>query len=225
MQAIAVPFIAGLHGTWLIWFINEHKNFVKYTLFDRTIDYATPLSSSGITDYGIGPGWWHMQNIPDDYDTLVDRPDEIEQCQTWAEFVDEDRDNWLNPDATKIAVKFFPHHAFNDQEHRAHLVFKDCNANSAVIPYVDTVFHDELEARWDILVKPMLGDNMDDIDARKELKWVEDIIPVHWVDIGKLLTKDRQEYNKLLSFIGEEPLDDWELKCDRVLRDIYGKTV
>ena len=46
-------------------------------------------------------------------------------------------------------------------------------------------------------------------------------VPVHYVDIGKILTGDEDEYNLMLDFLDEQPLADWKDYVQKVHDDIY----
>ena len=56
---------------------------------------------------------------------------------------------------------------------------------------------------------------------RIELQLEQSSVPVHYVDIGKILTGDEDEYNLMLDFLDEQPLADWKDYVQKVHDDIY----
>lgn len=198
------------HGTWLTWFISQHKNFPALNLFNR-------CTKGIVTDYAISScQWWHGYNP--DPQALAGKI--AFKKQTWDEFVETQHNRTGASD--KLAFKVCPFHGMEHEEEYLPNVIADSKAH-VIVPYVDTIMANEFNSRKEI-IRPDWGHKPLNIQSTKhDLQYIENVTTVHWIDIGKILSADESEYIKLLNAIDEEPLDNWQELCHNVLREIYNK--
>ena len=212
-----VLYQAGHAGTFLVWLINQHKNFSQYDFQWKYTDAGRRL------DLGcFGADWYH-----DD--------------ETFAE----SRSNWqgedgeiLNPNMipqnekrTKDAIKIVPNHCcqtelvnFDKTIDRRLLkkVTDAINPKSIIVPVASDYLKDEILNRWIAYIHqhknpPEEGGPTRDI-KRWESLWWNNTFPwlkenvwrygdnSHTIDIGKITLNDESEYIKLCEIIDEEPL-------------------
>jgi hypothetical protein len=210
-----VVFIPGMHGTWLTWFINEHDEFVKLERLNTNI-----LNNQTI-DYSIDSGWWHNYNTLEDFFGIESK---FHRCKSWKEHLDQEYNlgHYTNTRATKAAVKLFPHHSMDGQAHVAKDLFNECKAAKVIIPFIGDTLREEMEARWVILLSERdRNHTLSSIHVDETFNWLDDIIDTYYVDIGKLIMKHEEEYQNLITNLGISPLNNWQDKCNRVLREIY----
>ena len=197
----AVLYHAGTHGTWLTWFISEHKNFNKCKLH---------MNDSTYKEYGISPqGWWH-------------------QTQDFSDLVK----SYRTSDKSKIAFKVMPCHDLVDDNEISDWVridfFNKSKCEHVIYPIIYDTMLDQFNARWKKIIEYHHPDKkFISFDFSKENpgRELHDIVKskadICYIDIGKILTKDRNEYQKLLEFIDEQPMHNWETYIDNVINDFY----
>ena len=212
-----VLYQAGHAGTFLVWLINQHKNFSQYDFQWKYTDAGRRL------DLGcFGADWYH-----DD--------------ETFAE----SRSNWqgedgeiLNPNMiphnekrTKDAIKIVPNHCcqtelvnFDKTIDRRLLkkVTDAINPKSIIVPVASDYLKDEILNRWIAYIHqhknpPEEGGPTRDI-KRWESLWWNNTFPwlkenvwrygdnSHTIDVGKIIMNVESEYLKLCAIIDEEPL-------------------
>lgn len=216
MSKIGYPvmFNAGLHGTWLTWFINQHSNFVQSKVLIRN------TINGIVTDYGIRDGWWHtQQEDPTDL-----KYEDSHKLFTFSEYIKDCQNcrKWSNPYADKVALKLFPHHIAWQFKNTCGSILQECNAKITIIPYMNEVLANEISARYNI-IRP--NSNINFIVTKElvleQCGFIEEWTNIYLVDIGKLITKDKNEYHKLCLAIDEKPIPQWKELCDIVLNEIY----
>jgi hypothetical protein len=216
MKTYIVLYEAGKSGTWLTWLINQHYNFPKYNseLQNRKLPTQVDINC-------LGADWW-----PDKQSFKNNRLSKtIQHCN--------------NDNAIKDCVKVLPNH-----ELRAHItdidieklkaILKSSNINNIIIPHLFEQMYDPFRMRWNLLLKEK-GDNKykswDEINMKEFMDYhienkTYEVFPdtkVHYMDIGKLVMGNLREYSKLLSFIEEEPLEDFKTITTDYREFAFGK--
>ena len=206
-----VLYQAGHCGTFLVWLINQHKNFSQY-------DFQWKYTDSGHRlDLGcFGADWCH------DDETFA------ESRSKW-----QDEDGAIldsgkeprNKNRTKDAIKLLPNHCCQLDSGRTETidlkllktVTEQVQPKSIILPVVNVYLTDELLNRWIAYCKQH---NKPEIDKeawahlwfRKHL-WLKKNVRAygensHTIDVGKIILCDKPEYLKLCKIIGEEPLNN-----------------
>jgi len=207
-ENIVCLYTAGLSGTWLTWFINQHASFPQYT--------STKLKSYGsITDLACnGATWCFTKDVEDG---ASDEPKTFDEYMNdWA--VPESNNNL----ATKNCCKVLPDHDLSWDHDEAVLRNVMKPFNRIIVPYLlpDSPFVDMYAKRnrymWhanfdndfgiDDYTDMILGVRQD-IARGHYLKFNKS---VHNVNLHNLLMCDQWEYDNLLSIIDEDPINGWE---------------
>jgi len=199
-------FDTGSHGTWLNYFINNHPEHAKANLNislnpKNLQDTVLNADRTGqITEYGLLP---------------------ILNGSMWTI-----GDPFTPPQQGKVNLKIFPAHGLNGYEEQYEQLLKDTQCEKVIaVNCKPGIMLDRLLERlctirpeWkiDLDEEKGLGRNM-----RIELYLEQSSVPVHYVDIGKILTKDEEEYNLMLEFLEEQPLANWKDYVQKVHDDIY----
>jgi hypothetical protein len=220
MKNHLVLYQAGLAGTFLVWLINQHKNFSQYPFQWKYTKRGHKL------DLGCnGADWYH-----EDMTFAESRKEwEIEY-----NLYPMDRDTEMQPkvpknkDRTKDAIKIIPNHCcqeelayFNGTIDKVLLekVMSQVNPTSIIIPIASTYFKDELLNRWIAYRKEHEKSHHVEPDSWEQV-WYEDTFPwlkenawrygdnAHTIDIGKIVMNVESEYIKLCEIIDEEPLEN-----------------
>ena len=231
-----VLYQSGHCGTFLVWLINQHKNFSqypfqwKYTKEERKLDLGC-----------FGADWNH------DDETFAESR---EEWKIEYNLYPEDRGSkWQpkepgNKDRTKDAIKIIPNHLCQNQmvqmngeidETLLKKVKDEMNPKSIIIAIADKHLKTEILNRWitwwetnrpeeEWYDKNKIGRKIKhkNIDINQawawEQLWWRDIFPwlkenvrlygdnAHTIDIGKIILYDESEYIKLCEIIDEEPL-------------------
>lgn len=190
----AVLFRAGTHGTWLTWFISMHSEFntLKLEIWQKTNqEYVVPKKFC----------WNHHEVSYTDFLSSLE-----------------------NFDKPKLVLKVFPHHQLNHQsDHYIEGFFKQSKCKHVIHPIVMDVMRDEINSRWEKIRRTgLLPINFDPNNLAYDFSQiVKDKAEILHIDIGKLLSKEQSEYQRLLDFIGEQPLDNWHNYVDQVIKDCY----
>lgn len=190
---------AGKSGTWLAWFINQHKNFPKYDykLQERKLNKQVDVACNGAD-------WW-----PENETFDQNRKDAF-------------RLHSNNITSTKDCIKVLPNHELRDslsQDVDKELLRRYTHKiDKVIIPIITDTMHDEFKQRWCVLLNEK-GENVDydDIDIThwqnyniRSGNYKNFDFDVYTVDIGKLVSGSEHEYTNLLSFIDEEPIENWK---------------
>ena len=192
-----VPFSHGSHGTWLMWFINQHSNFPdNVSLLEKFNDISNPQR---ITDYGIKSNkanWFYDKN------EITDVLSE------------------LSGSYTKVALKLHPHHClYGETEEVIEDVLLRSNPKNIIIPIVNEICEDKIEKRFNII-------RSDKFNIKKQSHQCADLfkdINHSVIDIGKIILKDQNEYNLLLDAIDENPIDNWKELISNSIEEIYNE--
>ena len=195
---------AGLSGTWLAWFINQHGNFPQYYCDEHEVDgVVTDLCCDGAT-------WCFREDIEDGcedtpytYDGYVRR---ISNRHS------------QNNQAIKNCIKLLPDHDLSQLDVDSELfdeVMKPIDHIIMPVLDIDSEMVDSYTKRqsfmWGLDSKMYNGsireiyDNMN--NGVYEQKFNK---PIHYVHIDQLLNGNDDEYGKLLNVIGEDPLENWK---------------
>jgi hypothetical protein len=207
----------GLAGTWLTWFVNQHKDFPRYKYQQlKTHGVITDLSCNGAT-------WCFTK---DTEDGSQDEP------MTFDDYIK----NWTEPEsnnycATHNCIKVLPDHDLS-WEHESDVLSEiTSRANGFLYPYIkrDAKLLPFFANRWlfmweemyqgcsngkvidENVVMNMMAKSAHDIrDANSRIRTVTGYKTCHGVDIDALLLCDQYEYNKLIAYINQPPIDNWE---------------
>lgn len=219
MENHLVLYQAGHAGTFLVWLINQHKNFSQY---DFQWKYNTRGHRLDLGCYGAD---W-------DYENEI-FSDNREEWKIDYNLYPEDRGTEyqpkepLNKDRTKDAIKLLPNHCCQKEgESNQSIdqvllkkVTEQVQPKSIILPVItdnSLYLRDELLNRWIVYCttnnKPEI-----DRDVWKHM-WFEEQFPwlkenvqrygdnSHTIDIGKIIMNVKSEYLKLCEIIDEEPL-------------------
>lgn len=193
---------AGLSGTWLAWFVNQHSNFAQF-------EYEELDTDGIITDLCCDGATWCFMKDPED--------DAGDEPMTFDEYVIEWSDEYsTNLNATKRCVKVLPDHDLSqDFSKDMHDVVLD-KVDKIIMP-VMSPNSDMVECYANRLVLMWEQDYNKYMDIISDLykmyhgnlyDWYDK--PIHFVQIDKLLKCDENVYNSLCQFIDEEPLPNWK---------------
>jgi len=208
-----VLYQAGHSGTYLVWLINQHKNFSQYECQWKYTEQGHRL------DLGCYGADWDYEN----------------------ETFSESRTCWqgedgaiLNPDReprnknrTKDAIKLIPNHCCQLDSGRTGTidlrllkkVTEQVQPKSIILPVItdnSLYLRDELLNRW---IAYCENHNKPEIDRdvwkgmwfKKQFPWLEENVHrygdnSHTINIGKIIMDVKSEYLKLCEIIDEEPL-------------------
>jgi len=186
-------FDAGSHGTWLNYFINIHPEHAKANL---NIILETKKQNNIITDYGVLGSEWTMG------------------------------DPFTPPQKGKVNLKIFPAHCLYKYEEQYEQSLKDTQCEKVIVVNTKSgILLDKMLKRMHV-IRPEWKEEFhahSDFGEGVELKpyLEQSSVPVHYVDIGKMLTNDEKEYKLMLEFLDEQPLANWNDYVQRVHDDIY----
>jgi hypothetical protein len=187
-------FDAGSHGTWLNYFINIHPEHAKANL---NIILETKKQNNIITDYGVLGSEWTIG------------------------------DSFTPPQKGKVNLKIFPAHCLYKCEEQYEQLLKDTQCERVIVVTSESgILMDKMLKRMP-LIRPEWKENLDGhfscfregVELKPYLE--QSSVPVHYVDIGKILTNDEKEYKLMLEFLDEQPLANWNDYVQRVHDDIY----
>lgn len=225
-----VQYLAGLSGTMLTWFVNQHAGFPNINVMhneDNDVALASYATSWVLNDTVLADDDMYNQDI-------VDVELEIKQC-----LEDPHKFHRISP-FDKIAIKTFPHDIINDPEDEViseHMVKKitDAGFNRWIYPFIYddqgdyNVKQSLIHRRWNSLKnrgervdynlasEKMYECNTLETDENDFFKHIVEKynITVHRVDISLLVAGDQSEYNRLLTYIDSEPLLDWHQRITK----------
>jgi len=220
MKTFCVLFSNGLSGTWLTWFINQHKGFPERLELD--VEYSDPNYPDRVTDYSTQPKWW--------YDN-----------QTWEEFMiycermDHPNERENEPDIRwgfdKLAFKVQPYHEFfapdmNFQQSKVACkhVLDESNCNQVIVPICNEVLYTPIYNRL-VAIRPKYTIDKD------PKKWYNSVlydyiqqelkVPLLYLDIGKILTGHNNTYSELIKALDVPVLNNWKELVNDCRREIY----
>jgi len=213
-------YTAGLAGTWLTWFINQHASFPQYKMSDNTTDnVVTDLTCLGST-------WCYMA---DDEDGCSD------DALTFDQYLSDVTVKYSqNNSATKRCIKVLPDHDLSDLDSTSDLFTEVMNKIDYII--MPTLLPDSPMSH---LIERRVAFMWGDADQRHQemIEIYADVTngvydtkfnkPIHYLQIDKLLNGNEAEYNALLDIIEESPIDNWaQIAADYRINFIekdYGK--
>lgn len=204
----ACLYTAGLSGTWLTWFINQHANFPRYEF--------TKLKSHGMmTDLACDGATWCFTK--DTENGSSDKPKTFDEYMTdWA--IPESK----NSSATKNCCKILPDHdlSWNHPPEVLSNVLKPFSR--IIVPYIpaDSPFVDMYAKRNRYMWHENFADDFGIADYTSMITGVKEDISrghyhkfgknVHTVNLHNLLMCEQWEYSNLAAAIDEDHLDGWE---------------
>ena len=214
MKYFVTLYEAGSSGTWLCWLINQHSNFPKYKKQNQKRNLAKQVDINV-----VGADWWY-----DKQDFEVNRYEKREQYSN-------------NLKSTKDCFKVLPNHELrlNNYEPNTELLkyfILRNNVKNIIMPYIDGELYDAFRKRWSVLQKEKGVDKYwEDIDMKSYMRMhmerdtykLRPDVNTCYIDIGKLVMGNLKEYSKLLSFIEEEPLEDFKTITNDYREFAFGK--
>lgn len=214
MKYFVTLYEAGSSGTWLCWLINQHLGFPKYK---KEIQQRNLVKQVDINV--TGADWWY-----DEQDFETNRRKKYKKYSN-------------NLESTKDCFKVLPNHELrlNGQEPNTVLLkslITNNNVKNIVMPYVNDEMYDAFRKRWSVLQKEKGVDrHWEDIDMKSYMRMhmdcdtykVQSDVNICYIDIGKLVMGNLKEYYKLLSFIEEEPLEDFKTITNDYREFAFGK--
>lgn len=220
MENYLVLYRPGLGGSWLGWFINTHKNFAQYPLYEKTKGLGKTI------DIGC-----------DGIDWIIDQSDEYTTEQSYESFeenrIKAHKTRTVNHTHTKDSVKVLNIHdlSLRNPDGTAYVdnaalvkVTSEIKPRKIIIPILKDHLMDAFSSRWTTL---MTCNNSPEIinDKVKWTQWVDYLMKenpyhnqpyaeVYYCDIGKLISDGGEEYTLLCEAIGEKPNDDAREQLD-----------
>lgn len=199
-------------GTWLTWFINQHKDFPKFTNVLRYEQEGNPLGHIP-SDYSCWDSDWHVVKW------------EGHDKQTWAEFIDNAND--ISDEYSSVCYKVLPYHnPFSvgpnevddlDQHSFADLLIEQSNTNLVIIPIIKSDY--ELFAKRLAFIRPRFTvDTARDIYKHRidkiydnNILGTQSHVDVLTVCVDQLIIhQDYNEYSNLCRALGQPELDNWK---------------
>jgi hypothetical protein len=189
---IVCLYTAGLSGTWLSWFINQHSNFPQYP-------FHYICSNRSNTDVGCpGATWDFQQGDFQNYLASYDHQKEI-----------------VNTEYKKTCHKVLPDHDLSKSDHS----ILD-NFTHVVFPFIDiknSSWVEKYAQRNSVMWPNKKRDTLDffenfshDLFSSSYYDYFKNNKTYHLVNIADLLEGSHDEYLKLIKFIQEDPLPEWK---------------
>jgi len=207
---------AGQCGSWLSFFVNQHDSFPKYDI---------NIKKGGIDVGCYGSDWYNLE------ETLTQRNTKLGRST----FGDWKKILALRSSATKEFVKVLPYHELHYHESKIdqaefNYVCRLMQPKKIILPVIRDTLFDACIDRWMRYIdynidepfmqhKKLSLEKMTDRNfwVQRWKKWeayLDNVKPfgvpggdfVVYLDIGKLLEGDEEEYRKLLIAIQEDPL-------------------
>lgn len=194
---------AGLSGTWLTWFVNQHSSFPQY-------EYEELDTDGTITDLCCDGATWCFMKDPED-----GAPDDALSFDEY--LVEYDQPCSTNKVASKRCIKVLPDHdlseAFTEHMHQQVLSY----AHKIIMPVLspNSKMLDSYAHRLMFMWNEDYNTYVENIAYLYELSKGDHYSnkynkPIHFVHIDNLINGDDEEYKKLCEFIGDTPLDSWK---------------
>ena len=207
MKVYSVSYNAGLGGTWLTWFINQHKGFQQYPIHFNTqrLDYAVE-------------------------DNLMWRWKDMNWNETVKQNVWNDKSKVvykLFPDHDWISVN--QHSTDRDVE-----LLDSSNTIGIIVPYVNEELKQEFVKRNVLSFETSVERSVLNIDnsrinctssdpERNQYTRYSNRYSVTTVDMGRLLNCNRLEYDQLLKTIHCDPIDGYESLCADYKANVFSQ--
>ena len=223
MKTFCVLYSNGLSGTWLTWFINQHKGFPNRLELD--VEYSDPTHPERVTDYTTQAKWWYGDT-------------------TWEEFVNhlEEQNNHHNKlpvsnfsevswEFDNIAYKVQPYHEFygpdmtgEDSQRAAEHVLAESNCTQVIVPVCNDCMYDQIYNRL-VAIRPHITIDKDPkMWYNKHLyEYINNTldVDVQQIDIGLILSGDPTEYYTLRNCLGVPVLDNWRELANECKAQVY----
>lgn len=212
----------GWIGTWIMWFINQHSTFPQYEIVTNNGDRE---DDSFPTDYICKGGSWFWGDGQSFTDSSTNQTE---------------RNRVINKSVTNRCYKTFPDHHFTDEQENVQDFIDSIDFDyNVIIANVTNARHLEILARrfTDIIeldededaprYESVLAENINDsnrinIEKNYYTKIEHKANSIYYVDVGKILfDKDNTEYSKLLDYINEKPIDNWEKMADEAIEIVF----
>lgn len=214
-----VLYEGGNGGTWLTWLVNHHKDFPKFNMNDNIRKNIT--KSRDVCCAGAD---WHLEGI-----TVDDgQGGSIKHLPlSWEDYLKYTKEHIVNKDHKHIAFKIIPNHSartFNNKKVDTELLnnISQQVEHKIIFCFVGELFNSEISRRWNILRKEK--ESTEEIknrlitDRRTSYNVEQDYAPftsdICIIDIGKIITGDMTEYEKLCDFIEQPKLNNFKQLAD-----------
>lgn len=222
-ETFCVMFSNGLSGTWLTWFINQHKGFPDRLELD--FEYSDSDHPERVTDYSTQPSWWYEDKTWNKF---------IEYCER----MDHPNERENEPDIRwgfdKLAFKVQPYHEFYGEglKHEetdvwktdVEFVLKESNCNQVIVPVCKEVLYTEIYNRL-TAIRPNYTVDKDPKEWYNSVLYEyianELNVPVLPLDIGKILSGNDSEYRRLIQVLDVPELDNWKTLVKTCKEQIY----
>lgn len=199
MQYYPIIYHPGFSGTWTSWFVNNHKTFPNYSL-----EYCVDGASSSLelaNDCGCRGSKWNME-----VETLKESDSRVHDLAS-------------NKTATKRSLRIIPYHEIPDELSHVipDMILPQTINYTPIILTLSETAHIEIMAEriHKLFYQDRTFDNIFlqtvDVCANKYYNAISYATDYLYLDIGKLIFDlDISEYNKLLHFIDDEPVANWQ---------------
>ena len=214
MKVFGCWYEAGDSGTWLTWFINQHKDFPKFNL---QLHYQEKGNEFGDipSDYSCDPATWHCDHVQDNRSLKF--ADHIEYItnssdDTYSKFCYKILP-WHNPiqtDQNEFPTRETP-------EQVCARLIKDSNTKVIIIPQVEVNY--KLFAVRMAFIRPRhtVAECMKFFEQKIEYEYktivdkVCQLSPVHTIAIDKLIIdNDEEVYKELIDLLEVPALPNWK---------------
>lgn len=213
-------FSNGLSGTWLTWFINQHKGFPDRLELD--VEYSDPNYPDRVTDYSTQPKWWYDDQSWEDFMVYCKRQDHPN---------DREGEPNIRWGFDSLAFKVQPYHEFfapdmNFEQAKVacKYVLDESNCKQVIVPICKEVLYTPIYNRL-VAIRPKYTIDKD------PKKWYNSVlydyiqhqlkVPLLRLDIGKILSGDDSEYRKLVKALDVAELGNWKDLVDTCREQIY----
>lgn len=202
----------GWAGTWLCWFINQHRDFPHYT---KELFHGNRDDVSFPTDFSCaGADWWLSEGQTFDeqmikQDQLVVNKTSTQRCfKILTEHHYPDNEDFTDPvvaELKRLPFDYNPIFATVSEPKHISILAKRWETimmlgDDDCVPSYDEIFEFFSEEAEEINIKRNFYTKLESIASS-----------VHYVDVGKLIfDQDENEYNKLLHHINQPQMDDWK---------------
>jgi len=214
----------GWPGSWLSWFINQHKNFPKIPgcyMYNRTGEEgdAMAIGSHRPNPLHFSNSKFSLWNA-----SLLKNVDPGE-CIVSNEYMGIDDFFKFDKQFSKIILKLFRNHSPSDIGALIDNINKEVTVKkniTLISGSANKLIADRLKDLEGYATSTVEVDHIDKLNIRQFFPKMDAIAPTHIVNFGNLLNHDYEEYNKLLMAIDEEPLDNWKELVD-VIKEVFNK--
>lgn len=220
-----VLYEGGNCGTWLTWLINQNEDFPKFGLNDnirKNIAKSRDVCCAGAD--------WHLEHLIGD-DGLGGRIKHLPI--SWEDYLKHAKEYTVNKDHKHIAFKIIPNHSARINHKKVDAVLLNNISQQVehkiVFCFVGECFNSEISRRWNILRKEKESieqiKNHPTTDRRTTYDVQQNYSPftsdICIIDIGKIITGDMTEYEKLCDFIEQPKLNNFKKLADDYRKKFY----